>query len=61
MTTSVGGPQSTSKNGDMMYWANARDMIAKLDGFSTTTDVQEKRKAGSSPIFEFSGPKAVLM
>lgn len=57
---SIGGPQS-SKNGDIMYCENVRQIIATLDGLSTTTLVQEYMKAGRSPNIRLSGEKAVFM
>lgn len=47
-TTLNGGSHSATK-ASTAYWANERQMIAIWDGFRTSVETQENRKAGQAP------------
>lgn len=64
LTTIAGGSHSLT-NASTAYWANDRQIIAICDGFNTSVETHENRKAGGAPNasmkYAHSAPDDVFM
>lgn len=64
LTATSGGSHSVT-NASTAYLAKLRQMMAICEGFSTSVDAQENRKAGMGPKasikYAYSAPELVFM